>query len=463
LKILITGATGLIGNKLGETLVRQGFEIFVVSRNKQNAIENLHFAAQVIECDLNYSTFDFPIDVETVIHLAGDNLGEGLWTKEKKEVILSSRVKTSENLIQSILNKSKDSSIKLKKIISASAIGIYPYSKSEEFTETATVGDHFLADVCKKWEDVFNQAEKKMNQVAFLKARIGVVLSSEGGLLEQLIPIFKLGLASNLASGRQWLSWIDIDDLVSAFLFLITYKAQSKIFNFVSPNPVTNSEFTIKLASRLNAKLILPSVPEFVLKTILGDKSVLAIGSQKVKPESLLKEGFQFKYAAITSSIENQISEDWKKYVVYKSKQFINKPVELVFSFFSDAKNLQQITPKTLDFKILSQSSDPVQKGTVIEYKLKIHGVPVNWRTKILEYEKNVKFIDNQERGPYSVWHHTHFFEKIQSGTLMTDRVLYRLPMGWFGYFVAGWYVKLDVAKIFQFRRKSLKSFFTNE
>lgn len=459
MKVLITGATGLLGNQLGELLVRKNHEVVVVTRNKRSAIEHLHFPAEIIECDLNDSIFDFPIDTDCVVHLAGDNLADGFWSKEKKQRILNSRVKTSENLIESIVLKSKTSQLKLSQIISASAIGIYPYSQDLEFDENSNLGDHFLSNVCQRWEDVFLKAKTRLSGIAFTQARLGVVLSAEGGLLQQLIPIFKMGLGSGLGSGQQWMSWIDIDDATSAFAFLIENKTKNRIFNLVSLYPVTNQEFTESLTSRFGFKIKSPRVPGFILKTLLGEKSILALGSQKVKPMHLVQEGFKFKFDSLNKSIEYQVSTDWKEFTVFQTKQYIDKPITSVFSFFSSAKNLQKITPKSLDFKILRQSTDPVQLGTVIEYALKIHGIPVFWKTKITEYIQDVKFVDNQEKGPYSKWHHTHSFENFGKGTLMKDRVLYKLPLGILGYIVAGWFVKLDVKKIFLFRRKSLSTY----
>lgn len=139
----------------------------------------------------------------------------------------------------------------------------------------------------------------------------------------------------------------------------------------------------------------------------------------------------------------------------YNLKQFqiINRPIEEVFKFFSDAKNLEKITPEVLNFKILKMSTDKVQEGSVIDYQLKLHGIPLSWKTIITEWEDNAKFVDYQESGPYKVWYHRHLFFRInENETLMVDDVDFVLPLGALGRFFAGWYVKADVSKIFKFR-----------
>jgi len=139
----------------------------------------------------------------------------------------------------------------------------------------------------------------------------------------------------------------------------------------------------------------------------------------------------------------------------WKSEQWIPRPPEEVFSFFSDAKNLELITPPWLNFKILDQSSPQIQSGTILNYKLKIHGIPVRWKTEILVWEPPFRFVDVQLKGPYSLWHHTHLFEAKDGGTLMKDIVRYRVPLGMLGRILTGAWVRRDIRGIFEHRSQA--------
>ncbi|MCB0271817.1 MAG: SRPBCC family protein [Bdellovibrionales bacterium] len=145
---------------------------------------------------------------------------------------------------------------------------------------------------------------------------------------------------------------------------------------------------------------------------------------------------------------------------VYQTSTFIPKPRSEVFAFFCDAKNLERITPPTLQFHILEQTTKNITQGTEFEYQLKIHGVPVRWRSKIIDWKPEEKFTDIQIKGPYKKWHHTHTFEEVESGTLMTDTVLYQLRGGRLIDLLAGWWVKKDVAKIFSYREQVIQNYF---
>jgi len=142
-------------------------------------------------------------------------------------------------------------------------------------------------------------------------------------------------------------------------------------------------------------------------------------------------------------------------------QQYIPKPINEVFDFFSEAKNLEKITPPFLNFNISSISTPQIQKGTEIVYQLKIHGVPVTWKTDIAYWNPPYEFVDNQRKGPYSLWNHTHSFSKLANGTLMRDRVIYKIPLGFLSELTVKSWVENDVQKIFKFRREVIHQFFT--
>jgi ligand-binding SRPBCC domain-containing protein len=145
---------------------------------------------------------------------------------------------------------------------------------------------------------------------------------------------------------------------------------------------------------------------------------------------------------------------------VLESEQWIPKPIGEVFDFFSAETNLERITPSTLSFKVLRKSTEKIEQGTLIYYRLKIRGVPVKWVTRIDEWTPGKKFVDMQISGPYALWHHTHTFEEKDGGTLMRDRVRFKLPLGWLGNLVAGWLVKRDVREIFSYRSRIISETF---
>lgn len=146
---------------------------------------------------------------------------------------------------------------------------------------------------------------------------------------------------------------------------------------------------------------------------------------------------------------------------VFCTEQFVPAPLADVFSFFSSENNLEEITPPWLNFKVQGKSTPELKKGTLIKYRLRIHGVPVNWLTEIDEWEPMHRFTDVQLKGPYSVWRHTHTFEEVNGGTMMTDKVEYRLPLGWIGQWIAGRKVEADIQSIFDFRRLSMEKIFS--
>lgn len=151
-----------------------------------------------------------------------------------------------------------------------------------------------------------------------------------------------------------------------------------------------------------------------------------------------------------------------KREHILESEQFIARPLEELFRFFSLETNLEEITPPFLNFKVLKKSTPEIQAGTLIDYRLSLHGIPMSWRTLIEIWEPGKRFVDTQLKGPYALWHHTHTFEMVEGGTLMRDRVRYRLPMGWLGDLFAGWKVKKDVRMIFEYRRKVIQEKFSS-
>ncbi len=443
MKILITGATGLIGKELGKELIRQGHDIVVISRNAEKALQNLPYPAQVIEGDLGQGVIKHELlnQVHAVFHLAGESVAGGRWSEERKKEIFDSRVVGTKNLIESL---GKQAEV----LISSSAIGIYGDSKDIELDENSMQGSDFLAQVCVEWEKAASEFKKRT-----VILRTGVVLSEHGGALEKMLLPFKAGVGGAIAGGKQWMSWIHVQDLVKLYVWALNNSKASGVYNAVSPEPVTNADFSKALAKALSRPAALP-VPKFSLQLLYGEMSKVILASQKVFPKKALSEGFVFEHV-IVEKVLNDFFESFRQgeEIMY-AEQFLPLPPEKVFPFFSAAKNLEKITPESLNFNIVGMSTAEIEQGTIIDYKLKIHGVPAKWKTKIDEWQPPFKFVDNQESGPYSLWHHTHTFHAFAGGTLMVDRVRYRLPMGYLGWAAAGVFVRKDVESIFKYRRE---------
>jgi len=278
MKIMVSGSHGLVGSALLESLKKQGHEVVRLGRD-----------------------FTKPLDfegVDAVVHLAGENIAKGRWNNAKKQRIESSRVDGTSQLANQIaLSKNKP-----RVIISASAIGFYGDRGNEELSEESEAGSGFLPEVCVKWENAAQPATDAGVRTVFL--RTGIVLSREGGALKKMLPPFKMGGGGILGDGKQHMSWISLDDMVGIIEFLIHKGACSGAFNLVSPNPVTNHDFTKVLGNVLHRPTILP-LPAFAARLMFGEMAdALLLSSAKVLPKKLLEAGYQFKHPDLKPALE---------------------------------------------------------------------------------------------------------------------------------------------------------------
>lgn len=277
MKILITGATGYVGQVIGQKLSQKGHKIVVISRSREKAQKQLSFTCEVIEGDLVKGPVTGVPPVDKVIHLMGESVGEGRWTAAKKKRIYSSRIQSTKNLARSFSGKIH--------IISASGIGYYGDSQDKLLTEDDPPGDDFLAQVCKDWEN-----EVKNLSDDYTIFRIGMVLSWDGGALKKMSLPFKLGIGGALGCGKQWISWILREDLADLFVRAAENNIKG-IYNAVSAEPLTNLEFSRKVAEHFGKKLG-PRVPAWILKFALGEMSTLVLSSQRASNQKLEQAGF---------------------------------------------------------------------------------------------------------------------------------------------------------------------------
>ena len=296
--VLITGGSGLLGKHLTALLLGKGYNVGHLTRSVGKDLDNIR-------------TFSWNVDIgeideqaipwaDHIIHLAGETVGQR-WTKSAKQKILQSRVNSTLLLVKQL----KECNHRLKSLIGASAIGYYGAdTKDKLLIEESPKGDGFLADVVADWEATVDTAADYADRL--VKIRIGILLTKKGGAMAKMAMPIRLGLGSALGSGKQWLSWIHINDLCNMFVSAIE-KPIHGVFNGVGPKPVTNYDFTRLLAQKLNRPLILPRVPAPVLKLMLGEMSVLALGSNRVEPVAFLKEGFTFGFPSLDEALESLV------------------------------------------------------------------------------------------------------------------------------------------------------------
>ena len=448
MKVLLTGATGFVGNKVVKALHRRGHQTVVLTRNVERAEVRLPHSSQIHYWDPGKRVFPEEAlnAVDAVIHLAGENIAEGRWTSGKKERIKSSRVQTTRALTEAI-QKSKN---RPEVLVSASAVGIYGNRGDEVLTESSAKDCGFLAEVCHLWEkEVARAQELGIRTVAL---RTGVVLGHDGGAMEKILPPFRMALGGNLGDGKQWMSWIHLDDLAEMYVHAIENREIQGACNAVSPHPVTNQGFTETLAKVVHRPVFF-SIPRFVLKLALGKMSEILLDSQYVSADRILSMGFKFGYPTLEEALAEVCGHSYHE---LEMEQWVPQSLDQTFSFFKKSKNLEPLTPERMNFKIVEQSTDKVTEGTTIDYRLRLHGIPFAWQSKITEWEPNKRFADIQTKGPYSFWHHTHEFEEKNGGTLLKDRVLYRVPFGIVGDLLAHHFVRRDIESIFSFRRSKI-------
>lgn len=296
MKVLITGATGMIGQELVKVLHQNNVKVNYLSTSKDKLVSKDNYKGFYWNPNsgiIDIKAFD---GVSVIYHLAGASVAKR-WTTSYKKEILDSRIIPTRLLFSTLKNNPHH----IKQIISASAIGIYPDSLGAIYNEeNKGVDDSFLGEVVQKWEkevEVFSTLN-----INVVKIRIGIVLSNKGGALPQMITPIKYGVGAAFGSGKQYQSWIHVEDLVNLFYYAQVSELNGT-YNAVAPHPVTNMAMTKEIAKVLNRPLWLPNIPKFAMKMILGEMHILVFTSQSVSALKILNEGFQFKFATIEKAL----------------------------------------------------------------------------------------------------------------------------------------------------------------
>lgn len=297
IKVLVFGGTGFIGEKLIDFLIKKQYEVVIVLRNIDKVKTNVRDKVQVCEwTDFQLLPCDQLNDVDVVINLIGESIGSGRWTKEKKEKILNSRIKATRAIVQAIENKIIDP----KALINASAVGYYGPQLDELITEENPPGQDFLASVCIAWEQEARKVETYGVRLIIL--RFGIVLGRSGGTLKQMSLPYKFFVGGPIGSGRQWISWIHIDDLINIIDFSINNFEISGPVNVTTPNPVTMNEFSKTLGKALKKPSIF-RVPAFAIRLVLGEMADLLVNGQRVIPKKLMDQNYEFVYPTLDKAL----------------------------------------------------------------------------------------------------------------------------------------------------------------
>lgn len=299
-KIIITGATGSIGLNLVRELTVRGDEVTVFTRNPTDAGKKLPSVKKIVKWDYTKIS-DWANELNgtgVVIHLAGANLAAKRWNKEYKKLVYDSRIISTKNFIQAI----KSVEQKPKAFICANAVGIYGNRGDEILKETSSLGNDFLANLCKDWEA---EAKKvKEAGVRYVSIRTGLVLEKNQGLMKKLIPSFKLYLGGWLGKGKQWFPWIHIDDIVGIYLHAIDDANFKGAVNAASLEIVTNKEFTKTLGIVLRRPALFP-IPKIALRIVSGELGNYVTDSQRVSVDKLLNSGYKFKFEKLEGAFRD--------------------------------------------------------------------------------------------------------------------------------------------------------------
>jgi len=298
MRILITGASGLIGKALRPSLEPKGYELILASRREPKDPQHVQWNPDTGFAEPDLSRLE---GLDAVIHLAGENVSGLRWTEEKKKAIRDSRVFGTRSLIETF-DKLK---AKPKAFISGSAIGFYGDRGDEVMTESSAPGKTYLSEVCKEWEAESRRAEDMGIRTVLL--RTGIVLSKDGGALATMMTPFKLGVGGVVGSGKQWMSWISLDDVVGMINFALENESVRGAVNVVAPNPVTNEEFTKTLGSVLYRPTFLP-LPEFAVHMVFGEMGdALLLDSTRVIPKRLQDNGYEFRFTDLKPALEHAV------------------------------------------------------------------------------------------------------------------------------------------------------------
>ena len=293
--VLITGGSGLVGTLLTDALLAKGYQVSHLNRKPGKNPQVKNYLWNIAKGEIDEHCID---EVDIIIHLAGAAIADKRWTPKRKKELVESRTKSIELIYKLIKSKPN----KISTVVSASAIGYYGDRGDELLAEDSSAGDGFMPECCIAWEKAVD--EGKALSLRILKFRTGVVLYKKGGALPMMAMPVKFGVGAPLGGGRQWIPWIHWQDVVDMYLFGIENVNLTGVYNMVAPNPVTNKQLMKAIAKQLFRPLWPLKVPAFVFKLLLGEMSVIILGSTKVSAQKIESEKFTFKYPGLPEALK---------------------------------------------------------------------------------------------------------------------------------------------------------------
>ena len=300
MRVLITGATGLIGSEIVKNCHAKGIAVNYLTTSKSKIENNSNY--QGFYWNPSQSKIDVNCikDVDTIIHLVGASISKR-WTKAHKQAIINSRLETTALLHDTVKNNPNT----IKQIISASAIGYYPDSLTNYYSEDEKeISKSFLGQVVEAWEQVVDTF-KTLN-IIVSKVRIGIVFSNKGGAFPELAKPIKFGAGAAMGSGKQWMSWVHLNDLAGIFMHVLQHNLEG-IYNGVAPNPATNNTITKVIAKKMKRPLFLPNIPKFAMQLVLGEMHIILFESQRVSSKKIEDSGFEFKFNNLEAALEELV------------------------------------------------------------------------------------------------------------------------------------------------------------
>lgn len=458
MRILITGATGFIGRALVLRLRREGHEIVAWTRSTSKGAL-LGTEVETLPVTVDDAELTRALErCQGVVNLAGAPI-VGRWTAAKKKELFDSRVAVTKRLVCAI----EGASTRPRVMVSASAIGYYGGRCGAPVDETSDPGSGFLAELAVAWEAAAMAAASLGVRVTTI--RTGVVLGREGGVLARLLPIFRLGLGGPVGGGEQYVSWIHLDDVVSVIAAALVDERYAGAINVTAPAPVTNAELARALGRALGRPALL-RVPAPVLRLALGEAACVLLEGPRVEPSRLRALGHKYAFADLDGALSDLIARGAEierlaraPRFVLTTKTVLDTTPEEAFSFFSHPQNLALVTPPRLRLAV-EKAPATLSTGARVDLRLRIARLPMRWTTRIEAWQPGRRFVDSQTRGPYRTWWHEHSFEPEDGRTVMTDRVLYAVPLGILGRAANRLFVAPSLRRIFGFRREAVRQRF---
>ncbi|NOT28721.1 MAG: TIGR01777 family protein [Acidobacteria bacterium] len=459
MRVLIAGATGFIGRALVPLLQREGHTVVAWARDESRGRSLLGADVEIVPADAGFDALVAMIErCDAVVNLAGEPLLGGRWTPARRTILEDSRIAVTRHLVRALEMARTRPGV----FVSGSAVGYYGDRADEMLTETSAAGDGYLAEICQRWESAAQQAEALGIRV--VRLRTGVVLGRGGGALAQMLPAFQIGVGGPFGSGRQYVPWIHLYDLVRIIATTLVDDRYRGPVNAVAPEQATSRSFARALGSALRRPAALP-LPSLALNAIFGQAATVLLSSQRVVPDVLSQLQFAYEFPALRAALEDVVrgaavtispasarpeGAEAARYEL-RTRTVVDAPIDETFAFFSKAANLGLITPHAMQFRIVGDVP-PMANGATIEYQLRVGPLPVRWRTRIARWEPGGRFVDLQEAGPYRLWWHEHTFQREGNRTVMEDRVYYAPPLGILGRIANRLFVSAMLTNIFRYR-----------